>query len=182
MDNKFSRTDKQTVGDPKRRKLQTATLPRAFTQSCETILHIDDDPNFCRAAAHILRGRGYEVTSISDPMQAMQKVDEVRPAVVLLDICMEGRSGLQILRDLQMYDRGIQVVMLTGLVAEKTLIDAHAMGAVGCLFKPVEDWQLLSNLIDGSMCRNRSWRDVLARAIKDKPASAPVAATPVRHT
>ena len=180
MDKRINRTDK-VAASSKRRQLQTATLPRALTQESETVLHIDDDPSFCKLVSHILRSRGYEVASVSDPMQAMQKVDEVRPAVVLLDICMEGRSGLQILRDLQMVDRGIHVVMLTGLVAEKTLIDAHAMGAVGCLFKPLEDWQLLIDLIDSSLGRNRSWRAALENASKEKPARPRRSAPPVRH-
>lgn len=158
-------------GTPKKKgfKLRAATLPKAVTTTDELVLHIDDDPSFCRLASFKLRNRGFEVASLSDPLKVMDEVERLAPAVVLLDICMDGRSGLQILRDLQLFDRGIQVVMMTGLVAEKTLIDARSMGAAGCLFKPVADWERLFNLVDGAMERNRSWRSVLKHAQENCP-------------
>lgn len=150
-------------------KLRAATLPKVVTDTAELVLHIDDDPSFCRLTSFKLRNRGFEVESLSDPHKVMEEVERLTPAVVLLDICMDGRSGLQILRDLQLFDRGIQVVMMTGLVAEKTLIDARSMGAAGCLFKPIADWDRLFNLIDGAMERNRSWRSVLKHAQEVAP-------------
>ncbi|MEM8864720.1 MAG: response regulator [Planctomycetota bacterium] len=152
------------------RLLRKAKLKGSITEATNKVLHIDDDSSFCRLAACMLKSADYEVHSSTESENAIELIQAEKPAVVLLDICMTGRSGLQVLRDIQNYDRSIPVIMLTGLVGEKTLVDARALGAIGCVFKPIEDWSALSRMIEGALEQTHLWREALARVKAEEAA------------
>ncbi|MEM6329752.1 MAG: response regulator [Planctomycetota bacterium] len=145
-------------------RLSPAHLGATAVAQDRSVLHVDDDPAFCRLVDYQLSRRGYRVTSLTAPTDLPAAVEEVRPTVVVLDVCMDRASGLQVLDQLQRRDRGLQVVMLTGLIGEDTLVNAHAMGALGCVFKPVDDWQTLYDLVDTAASRTRAWQHTLRRA------------------
>jgi DNA-binding response OmpR family regulator len=79
------------------------------------ILVVDDDAQFRRSVIRTLERVGYECAAASDGDEVMDAVPRVRPDLVLMDLTMPRRSGLEALRDLRAErdTSGIPVVMMT---------------------------------------------------------------------
>lgn len=103
------------------------------------ILVIDDDPKFLHFVTELLTGAGYDVRGSSEPLAATGLAEEFGPALVILDISMPGKDGLQIAQELA----GVPVMFLTARKATGTLGDARESGAVAYLEKPVQSSKLL---------------------------------------
>lgn len=121
------------------------------------VLHVDDDPLITRLVGEQLRIAGFESEAINDPLQAVEAMVRGQYRIVLLDIHMPHRSGLQLLSEIKRLDAGVQVIMLTGLVNETTVIEAMTQGAEACFFKPLRDPSDLLSAIDDAWRRNDRW-------------------------
>lgn len=79
------------------------------------ILVVDDDEQFRRSVVRALERVGYECAVASDGDEVMDAVPRTRPDLVLMDLTMPRRSGLEALRDLRAAPdtSGIPVVMMT---------------------------------------------------------------------
>src|SRR3972149_5443556 len=65
------------------------------------ILLADDDPAVCQFVDVILKQAGYSVVRAADGVEAMERVRQSPPDLILLDILMPGRDGLDVLRSLR---------------------------------------------------------------------------------
>lgn len=144
----------------------------------KAVLHVDDDPLITRIIGEQLRRGGYETESVTDPYQAIERILQGAFRIVLLDIHMPGRSGLQLLSEIKSLDAGVQVIMLTALVNETTVIEANRLGAEACLFKPLREPEVLLDAVDDAYKRNCRWwdslRDLTQRRRLAESAAAPV--------
>lgn len=150
----------------------------------KAVLHVDDDPLITRIVGAQIRAGGYDSKAIHDPTEAFEAMIRGQFRIVLLDIHMPQQSGLQLLSEIKAYDAGIQVIMLTGLVNETTVIETMRQGAEACLFKPILDPKILTDAIDDAFKRNNRWwhslRDLTQRRRKEEAAlMEPPAKTPV---
>lgn len=131
------------------------------------VLHIDDDPLITELVAEHLKRAGYESEAVNDPLSAMERLISGSYRIVILDVHMPHKSGLQLLHEIKQLDAGIQVIMLTSLVNETTVIETNRLGAVACLFKPLTDPDAFVAAVDDSFRRNDRWwhtmRDLTAR-------------------
>jgi two-component system, OmpR family, response regulator len=111
-----------------------------------TILVIDDEPNIIEAIRFILRRDGWSVTTHADGRDAMAQVETLRPQVVILDMMLPGRSGMDILREMRAHPGLAQtpVIVLTakGQAAERDL--ATRTGASMFMAKPFGNAELLA--------------------------------------
>jgi len=104
------------------------------------ILVVDDDPNSLDIVRTYLEARGYEVATALDGKEALSRLEEVRPAVVLLDVMMPGMDGWEVARVIKNhpeFGRTTRVVMLT---ARSDFSDKHEglrAGADDYLVKPI---------------------------------------------
>jgi DNA-binding NtrC family response regulator len=116
----------------------------------KTILIVDDEP----AVREVLTGyfehtygpRGFTVETASDGVQALASVRRTRPALILLDIEMPGRDGVDALRGLQALDPAIPVIMVTGNASTKIAGEVIKGGAYSYLPKPFK-FQYLDHLV-----------------------------------
>ena len=69
---------------------------------------------------------------------ALAAISRDRPDVVLLDLCLEGSSGFDVLRELQAREPGIDVYMLTNFASEPYRRHAERLGAKGFFDKTTE--------------------------------------------
>ncbi|MEO1495833.1 MAG: response regulator [Planctomycetota bacterium] len=133
----------------------------------KAVLHVDDDPLITRLVAEYLHHAGFESEAVHDPLMAIAAMVRGQYRIVLLDIHMPHRSGLQLLSEITSLDAGVQVIMLTGLVNETTVIEAMRQGAEACLFKPLTDpAPLIREVEDAYEFNNRWWgalRDLTQR-------------------
>src|SRR5258706_14342831 len=81
------------------------------------ILYVDDDRNLCQIVAKALGGEGYAVRTCHDGAEALAILAEQVPDLLLLDLKLPRRDGLQVLAELRKGDgqlRDLPVVVLTG--------------------------------------------------------------------
>jgi len=107
------------------------------------ILIIDDDLKFGRSVSFILKERGYIPFSIDKGREAIGKINETKPALVLLDLKLEDMSGVDLLRDIRKQFPLVEVVVFTGAFPEEVAVEAVTLGAFSYLLKPLNIDQLL---------------------------------------
>ena len=110
------------------------------------VLVVDDEPLFCKKMSRFLVGRGYCVEEAHDGEQALDAYRKNRPDVVLLDLRMPGRDGLDILRELKAFDPTASVIILTAAQEQELVSKARAYGAIDYITKPVDLENLDSSL------------------------------------
>jgi len=92
------------------------------------ILIIDDDPDITEAMSVVLENKGYEVRSAADGSEGMDRVEESRPDLIILDVMMRTRQeGFELARELKGSDeyKDIPILMLTA-VKDETGLDFKA--------------------------------------------------------
>jgi response regulator NasT len=115
------------------------------------ILVVDDDRDLARLLAGELTQAGYEVTVADSADEAVAAVMTASPDLAVLDIRMDGKSGLQLatlLRD----QFSVPFVFLTGVDDERTVREATAAGALAYIVKSQEVRHSLPT-IDAAMAR-----------------------------
>jgi Amt family ammonium transporter len=106
------------------------------------VLAVDDDPGLVGLYRRYLEPHGYRVIGVNRSSEALARVAELRPLVVLLDVLMPNKDGWQVLTELKRSDqtRDIPVIMCT-LVTEPDR--AQELGAADYLTKPILEADLL---------------------------------------
>ncbi|MGQ0844750.1 MAG: response regulator [Sporichthyaceae bacterium] len=110
------------------------------------ILTVDDD-SLTRAVFAMVLGGDYEVVGAASADEAEKLLGEREFDLVLCDIVMEGRSGLELLRDAGVLERQLAVIMVTSLDRPEVAEQALAAGADGYLVKPFTNNALLITVI-----------------------------------
>jgi signal transduction histidine kinase len=116
------------------------------------ILVADDEPDMRRFLKSQLE-ETYEVVEAVDGQDATNKTHEVTPDLILLDLMMPHKDGLQVCRELREYapTAGIPIILLTARADEEAKFDALQMGANDFLAKPFSSVELqarVKNLIE----------------------------------
>jgi DNA-binding response OmpR family regulator len=114
------------------------------------VLIVDDDVNLSRLSGMILENSGqYEVMILNESSRALSAALQFRPAVMLLDVDMPGKSGGDLAREAALDSRlrEIPILFLTGLVSrEEAGEGALESGGMKFLAKPVEPALLLATV------------------------------------
>lgn len=100
------------------------------------IIVIDDDQTMRRACEAALRRSGYQVETFADGASGLQRVEEVRPGVLVTDLKMPGMSGLEVIQHVREIDPDIVVVVITGFATVDTAVEAMKGGAYDFIPKP----------------------------------------------
>ena len=100
----------------------------------------EDDPDIQLVARMSLRRAGFDVTVAANGVEALGRITESRPDVVLLDWMMPELDGLETCRRLKEdpQTRGIPVVFLTARSQEAEIQAGLALGAAGYIVKPFD--------------------------------------------
>jgi CheY-like chemotaxis protein len=104
------------------------------------ILLADDSPHAQRMGERILRDEGYEVVSVTDGETALMRLADVDPDVIVADVFLPGRSGLELCREVKgrARHRHVRVVLTAGLLEVFDEDEARAAGADAIIKKPFE--------------------------------------------
>jgi two-component system, response regulator RegA len=106
------------------------------------ILLVEDDAVFLGRLAHSLRSRGHEVVTASGLGEVMEISPRFSPECAVIDLRLEGESGLVVARSLQESLPQIRILILTGYGSIATAVDAMRLGAVDYLSKPADTSQI----------------------------------------
>jgi PAS domain S-box-containing protein len=125
-----------------------------ITHGNKIILAIDDDPQVVSLYERYLQPQGYQVVALSDPSRAVERVRQLKPYAVTLDIMMPGYDGWRVLNELKSdaSTRDIPVIVCS-------IVEEHekgfSLGAADYLVKPILEDDILNALdrlnIDGSI-------------------------------
>ncbi len=101
-----------------------------------SLLLVDDDDVFCQVLGRALEKRGYTVTVAHSVEQAMPLAQTNPPEYAVVDLKMDGASGLTLVQALHELDPATRIVMLTGYASIATAVEAIKLGATQYLTKP----------------------------------------------
>ncbi len=131
-------------------------------QTDDHVLVVEDDAAQRVGLEQLLKSWGFSVDTARDGEDALQRVESLRPTIILSDLVMPRRSGLDLLRGVrQNHDDDITMVIMTGQGTVETAVEAIKQGAYDYLTKPV-DPQRLKILLDQIVERHDTLREVRA--------------------
>lgn len=102
------------------------------------VLVVDDEPAAVELLQEFLVAKGYDVITAGDGAEALRKVKEERPHLILLDVQMPKMDGLEVLRRIREIDKEVGVIMVTGVNEEEIGRQAMALGAFDYIVKPLD--------------------------------------------
>jgi two-component system, OmpR family, KDP operon response regulator KdpE len=101
------------------------------------ILLVDDDPDFRTILKKSLTAKGYEVITAGDGVRGLQAVMDLPLDLILLDLHMPHRDGLETLRLIRAVQAQAKIMILTGYVSEAEQVEARKWGVSDVMLKPI---------------------------------------------
>ena len=133
--------------------VSSAALPKT-----PNVFLVDDDPSVRRALTRLIKSAGHQVQTFASAQEFLQTgVAAQEAACLVLDVRMPGLTGIELQRQLQILNRNVPIVFMTGHGNIPMSVQAMKAGAVDFLPKPVKDTDLL-----------RAIEQALARAVRDR--------------
>jgi two-component system response regulator HydG len=113
-----------------------------------TIVIVDDDPAFCQTLDDILAHRGFKVLQVKDPLALDSEITTNGAQTILLDLKLNGFSGLDVLKKIRVQHPNLPVIIVTAHRQEMSdsIRAAFEINAYACLYKPLEIPKLLELL------------------------------------
>ncbi len=139
------------------------------------VLLIDDHALVRKGIEGLLRSRGVEVVaSVSSGEEGVRRALELTPDIVLLDVKMPGKNGIETLSSLRLHGISVPVVMLTMSSEDSDLSAALRAGAQGYLLKDMEPEELVPALeaaLRGENVMAKELLGTLARIVRGNTAA-----------
>jgi len=109
-----------------------------------TILICEDEEIMLTALAFRMRRHGFDVITAEDGKEAIQRIEEHQPDVIVSDIMMPYLSGLQLLKMLREEKKSkVPVIIISALEREETILEAFRNGANDFIAKPFKPNELI---------------------------------------
>jgi two-component system, OmpR family, response regulator len=110
------------------------------------ILFVDDEPDFLETTVKRLARRGYEARTAVSCDEALEVIESDWPDVVVLDVMLAGRDGIQCLQEIKRRWPLMTVIMLTGHASMNAGIRGLEYGANDYCMKPIELDELMEKI------------------------------------
>ena len=116
------------------------------------VLVVEDSDSACDLIRDFLESKGYDVFLSRTGEDALAKVRELKPDVMLLDIVLPGIDGMEVLRRVRQFNDKIGIIMVTGINDESEAKEALKKGADNYLTKSINfDYLEMCLLVDLAM-------------------------------
>ena len=112
------------------------------------VLLIDDDAELCNSAKRVIESWGYDVLVLSDPTHAVEHVRKSDFHVVLVDLRMPEKSGIEVIHDIRKVDRDVAIVVFTGYPSVDSAVEAIRLNVSDYIEKPFEFDELRQKLTE----------------------------------
>ena len=115
-----------------------------------TILIADDEPNILISLEFLLKRAGYQVSLARDGQAALDAILRDRPHLVLLDVMMPKKTGLEVCQAVRADEacNGVRILMLTAKGRDTDVAKGLALGADAYLTKPFATKELVQKVKD----------------------------------
>ncbi len=126
-------------------RMPTAAAPVSAPKQAPLVLVVDDSLTVRRVTQRLLTREGYRVTTAKDGLDALEKLAEETPVVVLSDIEMPRMDGFDLARNVRADTRwaGLPIIMITSRIAQKHREHAAQLGVNHYLGKPYSEDDLI---------------------------------------
>jgi len=132
----------------------------------QTILIVDDDKSIRYSLKRMMEEK-YSILTAQNGEEALTRVKEGSPDLIIMDIKMPGRSGIDVLKEIKSIDPKSLVIMMTAYGTTETAIEAMKYGAFDYILKPFPIPQM-RGLVEKAL--------VLRKLMKEEVTYAPLAA------
>src|SRR6476620_9920141 len=110
------------------------------------ILLVEDEPGLVMTLSDLLAAEGYEVESATDGPAGLSKALKEKFDLIVLDVMLPGKSGLEVCRELRQQGNDVAVLMLTAKTQLYDRVVGLKLGADDYLAKPFEPLELLARI------------------------------------
>ncbi len=112
------------------------------------ILVVDDSPTALKAITDALTGTGHRIITATDGNEALQKVAQEHPDLILLDVVMPGKNGFQVCRQLKMdlSTKDIKIILVTSKNQPSDRFWGLKQGADAYITKPFAEAELRASV------------------------------------
>ena len=118
----------------------------------ETILIVDDEKNYLLVLKELLGEEGYEVVTAQSASEALDIFQEMELDLVITDMRMPGKSGMELLQKMRFDFPGIPVIVATGVADTNVAAECAQLGVVDFIIKPF-DLQAVTASVRKSLSR-----------------------------
>lgn len=166
--------------------------PRTVSLQGRRVLVVEDDPSIAIGLRINLESEGYEVHVADDGERGLQLARETEPDLIILDVMLPKKNGLEVLHDLRGEGRTMPIIILSAKSAEMDKVAGLELGAEDYVAKPFSLAELLARVrgalrrgVNSAAAQNHRARvsfgdvevDVAARTIRRAGALVEVTAT-----
>ncbi len=130
------------------------------------VLLVDDEKDFVEVLAERLEHRGFEVRQAFNGEEAINLLNQQDVDVVILDVLMPGKDGVQTLSEIKQLKPLTEVIMLTGHGTIETAIQGMKFGAYDYLMKPTDTEDLVTKI--NKACKLKSEHEERIRQAETK--------------
>jgi two-component system response regulator MtrA len=109
------------------------------------VLVVDDDPALAEMLGIVLRGEGLEPSFVTDGERALSAFHEFKPDVILLDLMLPGKGGIDVCREIRA-ESGVPIVMLTAKGDTVDVVLGLESGADDYVTKPFKPKELVARV------------------------------------
>lgn len=126
------------------------------------ILVVEDDKDLNNAYCVILKHEGHEVVSAYDGKEALDKVKNFEPELVLLDLLMPVMGGLEFLQnwDLPNKNKNVKILIFTNMENSPEVVEAYKLGANRCIIKSWTAPHNLSKVVAETLLTNKTSKTI----------------------
>ena len=124
----------------------------------ETILIVEDEPKLTRLLSNYLRQAGFEPESVENGLEVLPRVRERMPALILLDLMLPGRNGVDICKDIRVFST-VPIIMVTARIEEIDRLLGLELGADDYICKPFSPREVVARV-----------KAVLRRSVAPQPS------------
>lgn len=134
-----------------------------------SVLLVEDDPMVQQInASFIERVDGFKIIGIAkNGDEALEKIAELRPQLVILDLYMPGKSGLETLKIIRNQDLDIDVIAVTAANDRETVLKVMRLGALDYIFKPFQFERIQKALLRYQHYNNQRKMEKLSQQVFD---------------
>ncbi len=141
--------------------------------SNERILVVDDEESVREVLRRILELGGYEVIVAANGSQALELVTKQNPDLMLLDLRMPGKSGMEVLKEMKADYPDVAVIVVTAVDEVDIAIEAIRNGAYDYLHKPFDANVLIISVVRALekrrlILKNRDYEHNLERKVAEQ--------------
>jgi DNA-binding NtrC family response regulator len=152
---------------------ELATIPRSAlnesSSSAGAVLIIDDEAAIRESLETLLELEGYSVESAATADQGLARIGERPFDLVLLDLALPDRNGIDLLAELHVHDPQLSVIMITAYGTVENAVKAMQAGATNFVQKPWDNEKLLADVrIAVGRHRTEAENVQLKRALKQR--------------